>query len=102
MKKFLLFVVLVFPFATFAKTEVGELNRAQFRIDVPVNWNHGLVVYCHGYNPEPVKFDGSKPINPVLAVFLKAGYAVAQSGYSRGGWAVEQAMPETEALRRYF
>jgi pimeloyl-ACP methyl ester carboxylesterase len=30
-----------------------------------------------------------------------AGFAVAQSGFSRVGWVVEQALPETEALRRY-
>jgi pimeloyl-ACP methyl ester carboxylesterase len=102
MKKFTLLAVLAFVATSFAKTEVGELQGAQFRIDVPDNWNHGLVVYCHGYNPAPVKFDQSKAIDPVLAVFLNAGYAVVQSGYSRGGWAVEQAMPETEALRRRF
>ncbi|MBI1740979.1 MAG: alpha/beta hydrolase, partial [Candidatus Koribacter versatilis] len=37
-----------------------------------------------------------------LAVFVKAGYAVAQSGYSAGGWAVEQAVVDTEVLRQYF
>jgi pimeloyl-ACP methyl ester carboxylesterase len=87
-----------------AKTEFGNLQDAQFRIDVPENWNHGLVVYYHGYRTENHGrvFDESKPLEPELAVFTKAGYAVIQSGYSRGGWALEQAIPETEALRRYF
>ena len=43
-----------------------------------------------------------EPLKPELAVFVKAGYALVQSGYSKGGWAVEQAVPETEALRQYF
>lgn len=83
------------------KTETGEINGAKFRIDVPDAWNGGLVLYCHGYNPKPVTYDNPKP-NPVLDVFLQAGYAVAQSGYAAGGWAIEEAVQDTEALRRYF
>jgi pimeloyl-ACP methyl ester carboxylesterase len=87
-----------------AKTEFGRLQNAEFRIDVPDQWNHGLVVYYHGYDTEDhgMSFDRSKPLEPSLAVFTAAGYAVIQSGYSRGGWALEQAIPETEALRKYF
>jgi pimeloyl-ACP methyl ester carboxylesterase len=95
-------LLLVLASATaFAKTEIGQLNQAKFRIDVPDNWNHGLVMYCHGYNPEPVAFK-EKQLDPALAVFVKTGYAVAQSGYSAGGWAVEQAVVDTEVLRQYF
>jgi pimeloyl-ACP methyl ester carboxylesterase len=87
-----------------AKTEFGKLQGAEFRIDVPDNWSHGLVVYYHGYRTENHGgvFDQTKPLDPTLAVFTKAGYAVIQSGYSRGGAALEQAIPETEALRKYF
>jgi pimeloyl-ACP methyl ester carboxylesterase len=90
--------------AAHAKTEFGKLDAAAFRIDVPDDWNHGLVVYYHGYSAENHGggFDEKKPLDPRLAAFTKAGYAVLQSGYSRGGWALEQAVPETEALRRYF
>src|SRR5579884_1248182 len=84
------------------KTEVGEINGAKFRIDVPANWNGGLVMYCHGYNPDPVAYDGDKKLSPVLAVFTDAGYALAQSGYATGGWAVQEAVVDTENLRRYF
>ena len=83
------------------KIEVGAINNAAFRIDVPENWNGGLVVYCHGYNPQAMKFNDQK-LNPVLQVFADQGYAVAQSGYAAGGWAVEQAITDTESLRRYF
>jgi pimeloyl-ACP methyl ester carboxylesterase len=99
----LLFLPLMLATVCFAqaKTELGELNHAQFRIDIPENWNHGLVVYCHGYAAEPGTFN-NKELAKALAVFVKAGYALVQSGYSPGGWAVEQAIPETEALRKYF
>ena len=36
-----------------AKTEFGKLQNAEYRIDVPASWNHGLVLYCHGYDPHP-------------------------------------------------
>jgi len=87
-----------------ATTEFGKLNGAEFRIDVPDNWNHSLVVYYHGYSTanKGGVFPQDKPLNSALAVFTKAGFALIQSGYSQSGWALEQAVPETEALRRYF
>ena len=83
------------------KLEVGELNGARFRIDIPENWNGGLVGYCHGYAAEPVKFKEDK-LPPLFSVFTSQGYALAQSGYASGGWAIEEAVNDTEALRRYF
>jgi pimeloyl-ACP methyl ester carboxylesterase len=83
------------------RTENGSINGAAFRIDVPEKWNGGLVMYCHGYAPGPVTYD--KPdLPPQLAVILEAGYAVAQSGYATGGWAIQEAVVDTEELRRYF
>jgi pimeloyl-ACP methyl ester carboxylesterase len=81
--------------------EVGELNGARFRIDIPENWNGGLVVYCHGYAADPVKYKEDK-LPPLFAVFTSQGYALAQSGYAAGGWAIEEAVTDTETLRRYF
>ena len=83
------------------KTETGEINGAQFRIDVPENWNGGLLMYCHGYSPVPGVYKEAKP-NPILSALLETGFAVAQSGYAAGGWAIEEAVQDTEALRRYF
>ena len=98
----LLLAVLTTMNLAHARTEVGDLSGAQFRVDVPDNWNRGLVIYCHGYSTDPVTYDGKKPLDPELAVFTKAGYALAQSSYSTTGWAIEQAIPEIEALRKYF
>jgi pimeloyl-ACP methyl ester carboxylesterase len=99
---FLLVAVLATIQLAEARTEVGDLSGAQFRVDVPDNWNRGLVIYCHGYSTDPVTFDGKKPLEENLAVFTAAGYAVAQSSYSTTGWAIEQAIPEIESLRKYF
>ena len=70
------------------KVEMGEINGAKFRIDIPANWNGGLVMYCHGYSPIAVTYkEGALP--PVLAVFTDQGYALAQSGYAAGGWSAQ-------------
>jgi pimeloyl-ACP methyl ester carboxylesterase len=83
------------------KIEIGEINGAKFRIDVPKNWNGGLVMYCHGYSPIAVTYK-EDPLPPLFAVFTDQGYALAQSGYAAGGWAIQEAVEDTEALRRYF
>lgn len=105
MRRIVFVVIAVFACTSlYGKTEFGTLLGAQFRIDVPDNWNHGLVVYYHGYDPHDhgSVFAEQQPLQPQLAAFTHAGYAVIQSGYSRGGWALEQAIPETEGLRQYF
>ena len=84
-----------------ASTETGEINGAAFKIEIPENWNHGLVIYCHGYDEKAALEEGAD-VRAYYGIFLKEGYAVARSGYSAGGWAVEQAVTDTEALRKYF
>ena len=83
-------------------TEVGVLAGAPYRIDIPNNWNHMLVVYYHGYAQQAVSFHiAQRPIGQQQE-FLDRHYAVVQSAYSQTGWALPQAYPETEALRQYF
>lgn len=83
-------------------TEVGTIEGASFRIDIPAHWNHELVVYYHGYELTPTRFAAGEPLSPMVEQFLARGYALAQSGYSRAGWAIEQAQGETEKLRARF
>lgn len=82
------------------KVEIGTLDGASYRIDMPANWNGVLLIYYHGYSEHPVVFDKDKP-NDMGSGFAAGGFAVAQSGYSEIGFALEHAIPETEALRRY-
>jgi pimeloyl-ACP methyl ester carboxylesterase len=101
MRVLLVACVLVIGARAQTPPERGEINGAKFRIDMPEKWNGGLVMYCHGYNPAPVSFEEAKS-GPVAGVFLSQGYAFAQSGYAAGGWAIQEAVQDTEALRRYF
>ena len=49
----------------------------------------------------PVVFKDEK-LPPPLAVFTEQGYALAESAYEATGWAIHEAVLDTEALRRYF
>jgi len=82
------------------RVEVGTLNGVPYRIDMPKDWNGTLIMYYHGYSENPVTYDAKKPSGMGTGL-ASAGFAVAQSAYSVTGWAVEQAIPETEALRQY-
>jgi len=84
------------------RVEVGVLDGAPYRIDIPTNWNHSLVINYHGYAEQPYLYNITNVLNSAQMPFFERGYAVAQSGYSQTGWALAQAYPETESLRRYF
>lgn len=83
-------------------TEVGTLDGAAYRIDIPNDWNHKLVVYYHGYAQEPVTFHIAEHLTGHQQPLFERHYAIIQSAYSQTGWALPQAYPETEALRQYF
>src|SRR5688572_10716826 len=82
----------------------GVINGAPYYIEIPEKWNKGLVVYTHGYavasgKPRSQEFTPPKSLRDV---FLSRGFAFAASDYSTQGWAVKEAIEDTEALRRHF
>ena len=83
-------------------TEVGVLQGAEYRIDLPAEWNGDLVVWYHGYAEHGETFHIAERLGPTLQNFVSRHYAIVQSAYSEPGWALQQAYPETEVLRRYF
>jgi pimeloyl-ACP methyl ester carboxylesterase len=83
-------------------TEVGILDGAPYRIDIPTDWNYSLVVYYHGYAMHGVTYHIAERVDSRQQPFAQRHYAILQSAYSQPGWALQQAYPETEALRRYF
>lgn len=83
-------------------THAGTLQGAPYRIDIPAHWNGKLVMLMHGYQPA-----GAPQTTPMraaneTAIFLKQGYAVAQSEYASQGWAVGDAIVDNERLRQHF
>jgi len=87
------------PYGT---TEVGILDGASYRIDIPTAWNHSLVVFYHGYAEHGVTYHIAERLSGQSSPMFNRHYAIAQSAYSQPGWALPQAYPETEALRKYF
>jgi pimeloyl-ACP methyl ester carboxylesterase len=85
----------------YAQTEIGELHGASFRIDVPEGWNGSLVLICHGYSPDRITFAAAPP-SPATQMLLNRGFAVAESGFSAGGWAIKEALGDVETLRTHF
>jgi hypothetical protein len=83
-------------------TEVGTLDGTPYRIDIPANWNHALVVYFHGYSEGPYIFRADGPLNEQTQPIFDRNFALIQSAYSAPGWALAEAYPETEQLRAYF
>jgi pimeloyl-ACP methyl ester carboxylesterase len=80
--------------------ERGEIGGAPFRIRIPDDWNRGLVLYAHGYLPRGATW---RPLDDSIArAYLGRGYALAESGYARQGWALEEGVHDTEALRKHF
>ena len=83
-----------------ADVQTGEIDGAPFRIQIPARWNRNLVMYTHAYLPRGSAWT---PLADVLGtVFLERGFALAETGYSRQGWAIAEGLAQTEALRQHF
>jgi pimeloyl-ACP methyl ester carboxylesterase len=84
--------------------ETGDINGARFYIEIPAAWNKGLVMYAHGYTVAggAPPSHASPRMKEFRDIFLSRGFAFAASDYSVQGWAVKEALEDTEALRRHF
>ena len=67
--------------------DIGVIAGAPYYIEIPVQWNKGLILYTHGYTPEGRKAaaDTSPQHRAFREVFLSRGFAFAASDYSRQG-----------------
>jgi pimeloyl-ACP methyl ester carboxylesterase len=87
---------------TTISTSAGSLKGVPYRIDIPKNWNGNLVVLMHGYEPKGLPRQSPWPQNEEAPVFLSRGYAVAASAFASQGWAVGDALEDSEQLRQLF
>lgn len=83
-------------------THAGTLQGAAYRIDIPADWNGDLVMLLHGYQPAGTPRPMPMKAADATSIFLKQGYAVAQSDYASQGWAVGDAIVDNERLRQLF
>ncbi|HEU0301557.1 MAG TPA: hypothetical protein VFR37_19005 [Longimicrobium sp.] len=88
---------------TEAVVDTGTLAGAPYRIEIPAGWNGGLVIYAHGYEIVGTAFEPLAPRHAQFrGAFTSRGFAFAQSWYRAQGWAVQEGIDDTEALRRHF
>lgn len=85
-----------------AVVETGDLENAPYRIDIPANWNGELVVNARGYEPAGSPRESPQPFPSGMEPLRAQGYAIAASGYSAQGWAIAEAIADTERLRAHF
>jgi len=107
-KKIVLSVFLISHFFSawsqnIARIDTGTLQSARYKIFIPKNWNHKLVMFAHGYefmgSPSAI---ASPQLDQTAKIFLDKGFAVAASAYRYQGFALPQGVDDTQALRHYF
>jgi len=91
------------------RTIVGSLDGANYRIEVPAQWNSTLVLYSHGYLPPGfpsfgIGLTNRPPGTETEGWLLEHGYALAASQMSEGGigYHVERGLREQLALLDWF
>jgi pimeloyl-ACP methyl ester carboxylesterase len=81
----------------------GSIGAAQYRIELPPNWNGTLFLYSHGYvAPGHINLATDSPAPIISSWLLGHGYAIAGSSYSSTGWALEDAFKDQVALLDFF
>lgn len=75
-------------------------SGAEWRADVPENWNGTLLLYSRGYSPVAGKAESAP--RQMAQQLLDAGYALAGSNYGAGGWSLAEAIPAQQATIAAF
>jgi hypothetical protein len=79
----------------------GVLGSANYTINVPPDWNGGLVMFAHGYEGEgPGR--GAVRNAPLDAHLTELGYAWAASGYRAWGYRPDWFLLDLLTLRAHF
>ncbi|WP_205856837.1 DUF6351 family protein [Phytoactinopolyspora endophytica] len=89
------------------RTFTGEIDGAEYRVEMPEAWNGTLLLYSHGYHPEfwpddlPIEVTNAEEAEDWL---LDNGYALAASEFQNDGigYLVEEALTDQIALLDWF
>jgi hypothetical protein len=79
----------------------GVLGNAPYLINVPPDWNGGLVMFAHGYQGEG-SGKGMVRGSPLDAHLTQRGYAWAASGYRAWGYRPDWFLLDLLTLRAHF
>jgi hypothetical protein len=83
-----------------ATAEFGFYDGGAYRIEVPDNWNGGLVLFAHGYRGDSPDIMVSD--SPMRNHLIQGGYAWAASSYRGNGYRPDWGMDDTLQLRDLF
>lgn len=86
------------PFKALPRTTAlwGVLGGAGYRVEVPDDWNGGLVVWAHGFRGSANELTVEN--HPFRLSLIPAGFAWASSSYARNGYAVASGVTDLHAL----
>jgi len=79
----------------------GVLGSATYTINVPPDWNGGLVMFAHGYEGEG-SGNGTVRSSPLDAHLAERRYAWAASGYRAWGYRPDWFLLDLLTLRAHF
>src|SRR5439155_6529209 len=79
----------------------GVLGNAPYLINVPPDWNGGLVMFAHGYQGEGAG-KGMVRGSPLDQHLTERGYAWAASGYRAWGYRPDWFLLDLLALKAHF
>jgi len=88
------------------KTFTGEIDGAEYRVELPARWNGTLVLYSHGYFLAEWVPEGVQVANRVETEqwLIEHGYAVGASKFKHDGvgYGVQDAVTDQVALLDWF
>jgi hypothetical protein len=85
-----------------ATAHFGALGNAVYRIEMPDDWNGGLVMWAHGYRGGGTEVYVDSPPGALRGAFISGGYAWAASSYSENGYTPGIGADDTLALKEHF
>ncbi|WP_020656512.1 serine aminopeptidase domain-containing protein [Massilia niastensis] len=77
-------------------------SGARYTFDVPPNWNGTLLLFSRGYSAGPAAGPVRNVARDEKDLLLARGFALAGSGFSKAGWALEEAVPDQVATLDAF
>lgn len=84
------------------QTLTGYIGAAAYEIDVPAGWNGTLLLFSHGYVPPGATNVAHAAPGGMGPWLLQQHFAIAGSGYSSSGWALQDAFKDQIALLDFF
>lgn len=85
-----------------AKAYFGTLGSAAYRIEIPLDWNGGLLLWARGFRGYGPEVAAEIPPEALRQAVISDGFAWASSSFSQNAYVAALGANETLVLKRYF